>query len=151
MNANELRIGNRLLHNGKPKQIGSIHSDNTVRFILEDVRTEGCFNLNNGTISPIPLTPEILIKCGLRCISVNRFESLINKVKRVDSIYTNHIELEESYDTIKIEVIESEDGELRRIGIVDGHYLDATDIKYLHQLQNLVWCLTGKELPIELI
>jgi len=64
MQANELRIGNWVLHRGKYVQVNA----NTILAIV------------NGSehYAPIPLTPEILEECGFECASDEFGGYLIN-------------------------------------------------------------------------
>lgn len=112
--ANELRIGN---------------------WILPEHNLDGDFHLVTGIgegsvngyiqdwYSPIPLTPEILEKCG--------FEA------------TNGIEIK-NYIWL---VIHCDSGEANIYNIYKNETLQLRiECKYLHQLQNLYFALTGEEL-----
>lgn len=79
-------------------------------------------NSNNhpNTYNPIPLTEGILLKCGF--------------IKRTPSGF--YFDLER----ISINVPDFEYKNIR---------IDAK-VRYLHQLQNLYWCLVGEELEINL-
>jgi len=116
-------------------RIGNLTSAGVVNEILKD-----CFYVHDGEsslkstwydIKPIPLTEEILLKCG--------FEKLGETILFIDlecgSIYYND-ELEKG---ISISI-----GEYCSRGIC------FENIKYLHQLQNLTYALTNQELNIEL-
>lgn len=119
MKAHELRIGNWVYISDKCGYL--------------PIKTD-CIDLSdwdNDLFAPVPLTPEILQKCGF---------------KEVPSI-KNKWELD---DFIGPDLnFYFENGEL----IPDDCYTGQTvmiNIKYLHQLQNLYFALTGIELPIEL-
>lgn len=73
--------------------------------------------LNN--IEPIPLTPEILEKCGL-----------------TNTIYLNGYAY--NFDIT---------GD---VSFNHGEYEQICNVKYLHQLQNLYFALTGEELSVNL-
>ena len=64
MEAKEIRLKNLLYYNNDIKEVCSIHSDNTIRFKDNENSSIGCFFLNNTLIKPIPLTEDILLKCG---------------------------------------------------------------------------------------
>lgn len=105
--ANELRIGN--LVKNKYGDIGQVD------IVWLRLVTEG------EIFEPIPLTEEILLKCG--------FEKKVNYVKGM---------------TIQDGIAFFDDNEF-------GHDKeDEIECKYLHQLQNLYFALTGQELTIEL-
>ena len=123
--ANETRINNWISHNDKYYQIGTIAKEfptlNTDAFGI------GVVDWNN--IEPIPLTDKILLKCGF------------------EKEYYGDIDwLEKEFPII---------GELCTSDRKNGFYLfdtntDTLRIYYLHQLQNLYWCLCSKELEINL-
>lgn len=71
-------------------------------------------------VSPIQLTPEILEKCGFETPFIMK-----DSVKYLDGV-----------------MIDLHNG---KILLRDNHMIE---IKYLHQLQNLYYALTGKELDI---
>lgn len=122
----ELRLGSYIYdENLYPQQVSEITNFNRVCFgsnrIVED--------LQNCT--PIPLTEELLLKCG--------FEELYSDSKGY--IYgINGVKFLRCYfDTPSFSIETDENSEL----------FDKP-IDNLHQLQNLYFALTGKELKIEL-
>jgi hypothetical protein len=119
MKANELRIGNWLNHDGIFRQVSSLHSDNTLRF-KDGNSSIGCFKATLSNIKPIPLTEEILLKCGyeINFLDFNHFYKLHN------------LYLDSNFQPIDTFI--------------------TYEIKYLHQLQNLYFALTNQELNIEL-
>jgi hypothetical protein len=124
MQANELRIGNYVnadLYNDKYILIESICSKN------EDV-----FNSESGEIplislNPIALTEDILLKCG--------FEYSTMGIYKKSNLYL-----------IKWS---DENAEFNVFG-ANGIKLIKVEIKSIHQLQNLYFALTNKELEINL-
>jgi len=127
INANELRIGNWVIQ-FQTDMVENIYQQ--VDAILKDgaALTElNCVPFSK--LEPIPLTPEILEKAGFVC----------------------------DWDTYRLDikgsgVIDwSDDGS---VGIGDSRdkFLFAGNgpCKYVHQLQNLYWCLCGEELEINL-
>lgn len=121
MKANELRIGNLVKYEGKVYAIDSISTEfptlNTMEFGI------GVVDWNN--IEPVTLTEEWLVKFGF---------------EKVDYQYVKFVHEEES-DFI---------GVLHDIGF--AFYVNKDDerpliyIRYVHELQNLYYCLCGKEL-----
>ncbi len=85
-------------------------------------------------IKPIPLTEEILLKCG--------FEKDDTGVDMFDPDYAEWYQME--FPVIGI-LCQSSDKKY----LFDEN-TDTLRIQYLHQLQNLVFDLTGEELEVEL-
>jgi hypothetical protein len=125
MKANELRIGNWLNHDGIFRQVSSLHSDNTLRF-KDGESSIGCFKATRSAINPIPLTEEILLKCGFD--------------KREDGDFN-------LFNASEVDVVINKD-----LGFwkCDGICFSVNALNYLHQLQNLYFALTNEELNIEL-
>lgn len=88
--------------------------------------------INNS--EPIPLTEEILLKCN----NITECDNLSYDVYKTYKILINNIEI-----FIEIGV------ECNFIYVTDGASLNI-NVEYLHQLQNLYYCLTGEELNIKL-
>ena len=121
MNANELRIGNWVYDKRNKKNV-------SVSELSNDFPNEVGYKTENGywmtgalEYNPIPLTPEILEKCGFGKSDSIHFGAVITgervtDVKNVAEIY------------------------VKRVGI---------RAQYLHQLQNIYFALTGEELKIE--
>jgi hypothetical protein len=116
--AQELRIGNWYNHNGEHCQV----SPNTILEVWESPRK---------WVQPIPITPEILEKCGFVRNDTACYFGLGN--------YYIYYQIKTSVVGIAI--------------INDDDSLDADEelsvdlkIKHLHQLQNLYFALTNTEL-----
>ena len=93
----------------------------------------GVYNADNDTeegVEPIPLTPEILEKAG--------FEEFPDS----SGLY--------GYEAFTKGNCYVEISPTRGIGVSIGSMETAQSIKYLHQLQNLYFALTGEELNIKL-
>lgn len=124
--ANELRVGNCLLNAkgqiGKVKEIiiGDAGHDykHFVRF--SDLVYGGYLE----NLQPIPLTPEILEKCGFNNLNFPG-DSYFSLIKRPKENY---------YDVLLV----PDDANL------------GVRLLYLHQLQNLYFALTGEELILKL-
>ena len=120
MKANELRIGN-LLQGKIIVQVDAILRNKQVRVI----GSESAFVVEgkNPCILPIPITEEMLLKCGFECYEFDNGEPNQYRFKS------------------------------RLIVIRNGFFYDyGADVKieFVHQLQNLYFALTGEELPINL-
>jgi hypothetical protein len=125
INAQELRYGNKLLF-----------LDDVVTFKnITEFREDGIYwikpvepkiEAKSFHFKPIELTEEWLLKLGLEKISIWTFS--LNLVGNLDLIYYSG---EKGWS----------------IGLKS--YSDFSNLKYVHQLQNLYFALTGKELKIK--
>lgn len=122
MNANELRIGNWVQN--KSEYIRVVDFDS-----VGVNRRMGGYLDTLDRITPIPLTPEILEKAG--------FEY---EYDQMGVTYRNG-QLAMFYDG---------EGFGRNFGMNAEEERMDVNVKYLHQLQNLYFCLCGEELKIHL-
>lgn len=141
MTIQELRIGNWI--NCKTKdglQTGRIDNllevSNTIYFISAKagkIDYQGKVTSENDCFEPIPITEEILLKCGFEKkeeTAYDKYEINPHDGRVIEvAIYTSGIDVFVRY-------------------ICGGCHLRS--IKYLHELQNLVSVITKKELEIEL-
>ena len=113
--ANELRIGNWVYENSKPKKVHSVSNINAK---------------NYSKISPIPLTPEILEKCGFF-----KFNNAWVLKSFIETDYLKwHFSIWNQHD-----------------GIYTYNSAEfCPELTSVHQLQNLYFALTGEELKINL-
>jgi hypothetical protein len=122
INVNELRIGNNVLD-----EYGNVSIINTisygVRISNDKYKWE---SKSEDQIHPIPLTDELLLECG--------FE----KNNRIDLG-----ELKPCYSNFSLALMIRHNSYF--VDWVGGN----TEIKYLHELQNLYFSLTKTELKIE--
>ena len=123
MNANELRIGNLVEYFGIRELIAI--KNHKIKLINESEKgnfiIEWC-PIDSSSLKPIPLTEEILLKLGYN--KEGSFYRIKNS-RLADALIHN--------DGIDINV----------------HGVHLTHIKYLHELQNLYFALTKKELSYE--
>jgi hypothetical protein len=123
MQVNELRIGNLIKYRDYICAIESIsHNFITITFDYVEFGEAVEKTISTGIkhIYPIALTEEWLLKFGFK-----------NKSIDIDNYKAFHIEFDD-----KLESVWLEDYEL-------------TKCKYVHQLQNLYFALTGTELEIK--
>ncbi len=128
MRANELRIGNKINTEYGICTIQEIDIVN-VEVYSGDFPDEGCKVWKHDEITSILLTEEWLIKCGFKLIS-----DTIGDYQPIKSFELGYIEL--TYG-----VTNDKDAFCTTIGDID-----ISPIKYVHQLQNLHFALTGNEL-----
>lgn len=117
MKANELRLGNLILSHGLVCEVEKIELDG---IIAQFKHTYIEMDYTRG-LEGIPLTEEWLVKFGFEYYYDNQYSS--------------------TQDYLIIE--KTTDGYIK---LSDGYYHDGVPIKYVHQLQNLYFALTGKEL-----
>lgn len=123
INANELRVGNYV-----------VFSEDRTIFKVIEISEKGLGIENKQeitwiemeTFEPIPLTEEILLKCGFKCSRGESFQLMLND-------WTNLY-----YNCGYFEIS------------VNKHAFSLNHIQYLHQLQNIYHSLTNKELEINL-
>ena len=136
IDAKELRIGNWVSEN----VLGycRVHGANTTYAYLEinnltiDKKPEMViYTINTSSLSPIPLTPDILGKCGFE---QERESVLYFKISIGELLISCRLE----YNTFYVSEGEHD--------IIEVGY----KIQSLHQLQNLYFSLTQKELEIKL-
>lgn len=122
--SNELRIGNWVMYDNRLFQIEAI--SRSLPCLNTDEFGIGVVDWNN--INPIPLTPEILEKCGLK----NGNSELDRNV-----FYSTNKHLAQFSVNIS-----------GSFGIYVGVFiaLRSVHLEYLHQLQNLYFALTNTEL-----
>lgn len=121
MKANELRIGNLVNRLGETTKITAIQTIDVGGIGYVSTLKSGA--ITTSQIEPIPLTEEILLKCGFEIFpwgyvikSSNDFGIRLNLKSFVYEVSGN----------------------------------SAVKVNYLHQLQNLYFSLTGEELKIKL-
>lgn len=125
MEAKELRIGNYVYYQGNVEKCFSLRNSGVDFYrgkTKNGIITQGYVY---DAIQPIPLTEEILLKCGF----IRRWNApamLIN-YGELQSVFTINIVKNEFYFTY---------GDLQ--------------VKHLHQLQNLYFALTNEELTVNL-
>lgn len=129
MKASEVRIGNLVRNNLNGEIL------KTCDVLCDGINTDKIEGLNYGFIEPIPLTEEWLLKFGfqLRDGFSNTFKLNVEK---------------HQYDCSEITYSEKE-GLLRFSNGKEKGTTLIPHIKYVHQLQNLYFALTGEELSIK--
>ena len=122
MKANELRLGNLYDNNGN-------------YFVVTPNTIESVFESERVWCKPINLTDEILFNCGFsknvgHYIVFGRY-----KDKTLEVAYNNDTNETQYYVYVR--------------GLLDNEFVQLRhDLKYLHELQNLYFAITGNELSV---
>ena len=136
MNVQELRIGNRVKE-GIVEHIGWRDGYYTVGCMKTFFESAATF-YDSDDIHQIPLTEAILLKCGFKLIQERGYCSDEEK-KTIYSCGLVDIAFSNNNFFLWVEVDE------------DPYYSFCwTKIEYLHQLQNIVFAISGTELEINL-
>ncbi len=140
MQANELRVGNWIESNSKYVQFNYSsypmgNEINRVIYFYSNKKGHDGEHNNLANLIPIPLTSEILLKCGFEIEN-----SYSMKISIVDNDYLLY-----DYRQSIILIIEKNPGAEFKI-----IFCPYNQTIYLHQLQNLYFALIGKELNINL-
>lgn len=121
--ANELRIGNWVMYNDQ----NETPMPTAIQICIQDLILIN-ENVKDCNYNPIPLTEQILLKCGL-----------------IDTKYTLYIKAKTKV------IIFNWSSKVVATGVRYGwHCKKYKHIKYLHELQNLYYALTKTELIINL-
>jgi hypothetical protein len=121
LSATELRIGNLVNYDTAEGDVFTNVIDwQDLKWLSED---EQGFNLVHN---PIPLTEEWLLKFGFEYRKEILFDGWYSKLINYNSI----------------RIFKDENGFFK-------YYSSITNIHYVHQLQNLFYCLCGKELTLK--
>lgn len=148
MNANEFRIGNFVSFNQFYRHIIAIEK-NTVCISInkdededEDLVMKIFIDADYG-IEPIPLTAEILERCGFE-IKGDWFHIYFKNTDRKFGLMCSFASEDFEYMNLK-------KNELMHLHIIQWQQAGIKPpVKYLHQLQNLYFALTGTELTVKL-
>ncbi len=143
MEASELRISNRVMYSGSDWLVTGINSPApnkeerwNNKWVIE-LYQDGLVNATIDEIDPIPLTEDVLLKCGFEELNYGWYSK---------NYFTDCKESPEVM-SIKINLTTGRCG----IGNDDSGTCDAMTgkiITHVHQLQNLHHALTGHELTI---
>lgn len=122
IDAKELRIGNYIQLRNKFVMAGGIPNIHKLLIPGEQYAVEV------EEFVPIPLTEDLLLKCGFKKINHISGYSFFSMERKKSGV---NIDIYEAYSTI-------------------GGNTSVPHIQFLHQLQNLYFALTGKELEVTL-
>lgn len=131
----DLRLGNWLNFKGENKRVTSVDEEhlnlNSEDFENSQGKYEQVWHSYDDSIEPIPLTPEILLKAG--------FKGRIPDSEQVLSWRNGNKVILNCYKT-----------EPNKYFVYPALWEPTLKIEFIHQLQNLIYSLTGVELEIKL-
>lgn len=148
MKTNELRIGNWIKYEDKLVQVVQLSS---LMILCQRDENQFLVNCTPKVFQPIELTEEVLVKIGFvkvhkkNIVGFNNVNEFILKNDINDNEFVNisyHL-FESGNSIINIEQGDYYSG-------IDDNYIYKLNIKYLHELQNIYYCLTGEELEVSL-
>lgn len=112
--------------------------------IEETVNANGMENISISDLIPLPLTEDILLKCGFEKYDVEKNELYINEFNQL-TLYCG-----------ETNIVQDKDGNFYSC-FIGANYIEETAIytigepfKFLHTFQNRFHSLTQKELTVQL-
>lgn len=149
MKENELRINNYVLIHGNIEKVTGISNAGHINY--ED---SGFANLDKGYVEPIPLTKEWLIKFGfekdeesVRWMKEYNFTDYSFVLKGSTPI-SKYFRVYHETDKNKQKGIDIRGVEMGEFSVYANQWWTQS-VKYIHQLQNLYFALTGEELILK--
>lgn len=135
--ANELRIGNKvnLIALDQIIEIESVNRVEGLSGLFTWINEEEEYEDSLTAIDPIPLTPEILSKCGF-----------VQHAEIKHLFFLNEFRVNTSMGWVTLLRKCDKAGESQREACGSPFITDRIKCASLHQLQNLFYALTGKEL-----
>jgi hypothetical protein len=146
MKANELRIGNWIKYTTDKELTRRYH--NTLAQVDIDILMDVEHFIKSKWFAPLPLTPEILEKCGFIKTSYSNHKSnpyISQEIRDLDFFDHRFNNMVLSGVGRPIEFYEVE---YCPLDIEERTYI--AKLNHLHQLQNLYYALTNQELEIKL-
>lgn len=139
--AQELRIGNYVTHRHFPYDNFTIRSISKDRIHMINIVDKDGYGVdyNLSDLHPIPLSPDILIKAGFKRQIDNKNLFFLNEFRY--NLNERSVTLLRSCDKA---------GESQHHSCGFPFITDNVKCPFLHQLQNLIFALTGLELTINL-
>jgi len=134
--ANELRIGNWVanVHTGVPVKVLEVLTS-SILINTDTLKFTKSYTVPSKAYKGIPLTPEILQQLGFRFSPCG--------ISGADMWQGMPFWSNDDF-VLRGNISTAKGGVLRLAGYFNS------SVKYLHQLQNLYWCLCGHELEINL-
>lgn len=145
--ANNLRIGN--LVSEKVLGVCKVWGMDNISAGLDNGDETEIYSINYANIDPIPLTPEILEKAGFvygKSQGISSFNEDGSDPEGITHYWDFDIKRTDRIDGHNISIVKWGEQEYFTFQLERGFYRQ--EIRYIHQLQNLIYCLSGTELII---
>lgn len=148
MNAAELRIGNLLhfiphpLRNNPNERVVVVSAIDKKQVVVTDIGLNLALNLTDKEVGPIPLTEEWLKRFGFQRMFIPNISVFLFKLGDFTTTTCERVMIEG-------QPIEGEILLTNFYGNPCYKYERAKTLRYVHQLQNLYYALTGEELTIK--
>jgi len=151
MKANELRIGNYLQdQNGNTLVVVHLSNESIGATVVDRAK----YPLPDGwQMQPIEINSYILENCGFELYDNYTDDSFVDFIFESYRIWKSkyiyiaiHNNQEGGYDLGLSRQLQ----ETIQIDEIDSDSINITSLKYLHQLQNLYYSITGKELKVKI-
>jgi len=138
--ANEIKVGN-IFHNNSSGLNFTVTKEN-ISDVLNNLELKLMSNPPKDIIVGVPLTEEILLKCGFKRNTYQHFEfgEYVYFTYEIDCNYELSINIGKGVKRLSIDFFDGD----------KNSTVPINNIKYLHQLQNLYFALTNQELQINL-
>ena len=135
MDSKQLRIGNWVKCGGE--------ISNVITITIERVHLQGNAILNRyDQIEGIPLTEDILVKSGFTCNDwIDKDNNIFYEIIIDDKVFGLGTQTDKRVDFYFMDLLYDKQANLN---------IQKTHIKYVHELQNIIFALLKKELTINL-
>lgn len=146
---NELRVGNHVLFDGEIVEMLTVSALRTPER-GNMVRIYGSFfkRAPIESLSGIPLTEEILLKCGFKINPISRILKSFSKTVKITMAKSEILSISQNSDKngyFYLAFRQGDNTENNTMHLNDLVFL-RRDLQYLHELQNIYFVLTGEEL-----
>ena len=145
LRATDLRIGNWIADHNEEKRFFKVeqitYSDKSNVYYIH--YNNGCTKCQVKYLDPIPLSEEVLLKCGFEKY---QWQNAMY-IKTVFGHLYLHFYKDRIITSFKSITYDYEGQKMKSLGFI-GRKESVENIIYLHQLQNLFYSLTGEELEV---
>lgn len=131
-----LRLGSYVMYENTTHVVEELRGRNNT-IVTRWIKGEDHYIHTADELDPIPLTEEILLKCGFE-------QELLDPSNPEEGVYYILYLSDDKYCDLSL--ISCDKNGFLEVGLFP--YEEVFRYKYLHQLQNIIYCLTGTELEV---